>query len=344
MDKPQILTHLEKETDITMFDCKWIPCSSRFITLGSELDGKGNLAVYSFDSKSIQQLTSTQISKSFKCGTFDASSIEERKLVTGDFDGNLMTWDLENLKSPLSKIGAHSEIINCIDGLGGIEGNGTPEVVTGSRDGSVKVWDLRVKDRPVACMQPKHSEKRRDCWSVQFGNSYNDTERSVMAGYDNGDVKLFDLKTMSLFWETTVPNGICSLQFDRRDIEMNKLIVAGLEGKFHFFDLRTHHPTKGFANGSAKHDKSTTLWSVRHLPQIRDTFIVTSGSGNVALYNYIYPEKRWKEDDNKIKEGVVGKVKKFKKPCLATSQLIPSNGLKISSDWEYVPRLIRKFV
>jgi hypothetical protein len=35
----------------------------------------------------------------------------------------------------------------------------------------------------------------RDCWSVAFGNSFNDEERCVLAGYDNGDVKLFDLRT-----------------------------------------------------------------------------------------------------------------------------------------------------
>ncbi len=34
----------------------------------------------------------------------------------------------------------------------------------------------------------------RDCWTVAFGNSYNDEERCVLAGYDNGDVKMFDLR------------------------------------------------------------------------------------------------------------------------------------------------------
>lgn len=29
---------------------------------------------------------------------------------------------------------------------------------------------------------------------MAFGNSYNDEERCVLAGYDNGDVKLFDLR------------------------------------------------------------------------------------------------------------------------------------------------------
>ena len=35
----------------------------------------------------------------------------------------------------------------------------------------------------------------RDCWCVSIGNSFNDDERCVLAGYDNGDVKLFDLRT-----------------------------------------------------------------------------------------------------------------------------------------------------
>lgn len=30
---------------------------------------------------------------------------------------------------------------------------------------------------------------------MAIGNSFNDDERCVLAGYDNGDVKLFDLRT-----------------------------------------------------------------------------------------------------------------------------------------------------
>jgi hypothetical protein len=57
--------------------------------------------------------------------------------------------------------------------------------------------------RAVCCLQLCDREKcfrnrrplcRRDCWSVAFGNSFNDEERCVLAGYDNGDVKLFDLR------------------------------------------------------------------------------------------------------------------------------------------------------
>lgn len=40
------------------------------------------------------------------------------------------------------------------------------------------------------------------------GNAYNQEERVVCAGYDNGDIKLFDLRNMSLRWETNIKNGV----------------------------------------------------------------------------------------------------------------------------------------
>lgn len=40
---------------------------------------------------------------------------------------------------------------------------------------------------------------------------------------------------------------VCHLEFDRKDISMNKLAATTLESKFHVYDTRTQHPTKGFA-------------------------------------------------------------------------------------------------
>jgi hypothetical protein len=34
-------------------------------------------------------------------------------------------------------------------------------------------------------------------------------------------------------------------QFDRSDIELNKLVVTTLESRFRLYDMRTHHPTFG---------------------------------------------------------------------------------------------------
>lgn len=34
----------------------------------------------------------------------------------------------------------------------------------------------------------------------------------MCAGYDNGDIKLFDLRNMSLRWETNIKNGVMYLK------------------------------------------------------------------------------------------------------------------------------------
>ena len=48
------------------------------------------------------------------------------------------------------------------------------------------------------------------------------------------------------------PHQVCCVEFDRKDINMNKLVATSLEGTFHVFDMRTQHPTKGFASVSEK--------------------------------------------------------------------------------------------
>lgn len=123
----------------------------------------------------------------------------------------------------------------------------------------------------------------RDCWTATFGDSYDDDHRCIVAGYDNGDVKLFDLRTSSVRWETNVGNGVVCCEFDRKDIEMNKLVVTTLESKFKLFDMRTHHPEEGYASLTEKAHKST-VWLTRHLPQNRDLFVTAGGNGGLNLY------------------------------------------------------------
>ena len=65
----------------------------------------------------------------------------------------------------------------------------------------------------------------RDCWAVAFGDAHSADSRVVAAGYDNGDVKLLDLVAGKLRFETNVSNGVCGVEFDRNDIEMNKLVA-----------------------------------------------------------------------------------------------------------------------
>ena len=52
------------------------------------------------------------------------------------------------------------------------------------------------------------------------------------------------LRPLQVRWEANVKNGVCGVQFDRKDIEMNKFVVSCLESQFHAFDARTQHPKK----------------------------------------------------------------------------------------------------
>ncbi|KAM6082573.1 dynein axonemal assembly factor 10 [Chlamydotis macqueenii] len=321
LERPQVVAHAQQALAYTLFDCKWVPRSARLLCLGSAARGTGLIQLYELRGGRLALLREIEKAKPIKCGTFGATSLQQRYLATGDFDGNLNIWNLEAPEIPLYSVKGHKEIINSIDGVGGLGiGEGAPEIVTGSRDGTVKVWDPRQKDTPVANMEPVQGESKRDCWTVAFGNAYNQEERVVCAGYDNGDIKLFDLKTMSLRWETNIKNGVCSVEFDRKDVNMNKLVATSLEGKFHVFDMRTQHPTKGFASVSEKAQKST-IWQVRHLPQNRDIFMTSGGAGSLHLWKYEYPAQRSKKDSEGAEMGVAGSVSLLQNVTLSTQPI-----------------------
>jgi WD40 repeat protein len=170
-------------------------------------------------------------------------------LTSGKYCAFHLYRDIEKLESPVYSCKTHEGIINSIDGVAGMGSNiGAPEIVTGGKDGHVHIWDVRQRGKPVASIVPAPGETTRDCWSVAFGNSYNNEERMVCAGYDNGDLKMFDLRNMKLEWEANLNNGICSIEFDRKDIQMNKLVICGLESTLKVFDLRTKHSKKGYSS------------------------------------------------------------------------------------------------
>ncbi|XP_033632495.1 WD repeat-containing protein 92-like [Asterias rubens] len=333
-DKPQIISYIQKSLNFTLFDTRWIPCSARFVVLGNHPRQTGVMQVYGMSSEGDVTLQhETEKKEAFRCGTFGASNIKQRHLATGDFIGNMRIWDLEKTEMPVYSTKAHSEIINCIDGVGGLGiGEGAPEIVTGSRDGAVKVWDPRQKDEPVVNMQPAEGEAKRDCWTVAFGHAHNESDRCIAAGYDNGDIKLFDLRNMSLRWETNIKNGVCSIEFDRKDIVMNKLVATTLESTYHVFDLRTQHPSKGFASLKESAHKST-IWMVRHLPQNRDLFMTLGGSGSLHLWKYSYPTSRVQEDANGVEMGVIGSVSLLQNITLSSQ---PICGFDWSADKEGV--------
>uniref|UniRef100_A0A8V0Z3E6 Dynein axonemal assembly factor 10 n=1 Tax=Gallus gallus TaxID=9031 RepID=A0A8V0Z3E6_CHICK len=356
LERPQVVVHAQQSLNYTVFDCKWVPRSARLLCLGSAPRGTGVLQLYELRGGRLLLLSEVSGGRSDSAGR--PREAERSPLPPAEAPGNgglrgqpqhlvsapgpaccsgrrrsrsaaalgvgarvSFPVNLEAPEIPVYSVKGHKEIINSIDGVGGLGiGEGAPEIVTGSRDGTVKVWDPRQKETPVANMEPAQGESKRDCWTVAFGNAYNQEERVVCAGYDNGDIKLFDLRTMSLRWETNIKNGVCSVEFDRKDVNMNKLVATSLEGKFHVFDMRTQHPTKGFASVSEKAHKST-IWQVRHLPQNRDVFMTSGGAGSLHLWKYEYPAQRSKKDSEGAEMGVAGSVSLLQNVTLSTQPI-----------------------
>ena len=125
-----IYTIAEKSSEMTLFDCRWVPCSARFVVAGTHTKGHGILTVYTItETEELKQsgmllniltrdicpqleLTKAFLNEifqtnvfivtierkrhPFKCITFGASKLDERHPATGDFDGNINVWDIEN--------------------------------------------------------------------------------------------------------------------------------------------------------------------------------------------------------------------------------------------------------
>lgn len=328
---PQIIEHVRESLSFTPTDTKWVPGSARFVASGVSPKNKGIINMYQLEKGEAKMVGAvSELKHGVKCMTFGQSRLDDRQLAFGDYEGKLRIIDLENsvingvTKSSFT-VQAHKSIINAIDGVGGTPGRGAPEVVTGGRDGCARVWDPRVQ-HAVVSFEPEEGQSIRDCWSVAFGNSYNNDDRCIIAGYDNGDVKLFDLKTNSIRWEHNCANGITGIEFDRKDIEMNKLVITTLESKFRVYDMRTQHATDGFSHLIERAHKST-VWLAKHLPQNRDIFVTGGGNGGMNIYKYHYPSKRiGKHPKDSAPIGITGSAELLNSRVLSTQPVV-------SFDW-----------
>ena len=129
----------------------------------------------------------------------------------------------------------------------------------------------------------------------------------MSAGYDNGDVKVWDLRSLSLYWGTNVGNGVCGLEWDRRDIKINKLAAVTLEGGLHVWDCSVLSKEGKMAEVKSKVG-SCTVWVGKHSPDNREVLMTGSGGGTLSMYQYEYPDKRSRQDREGNTVGVEGKL------------------------------------
>lgn len=140
----------------------------------------------------------------------------------------------------------------------------------------------------------------RDCWAVAFGNSYSNDDRCVCAGYDNGDIRVVDLRALRIRWESNVRNGVCGLEVNNKYEALNRVVASTTYGGLNVFDFGSHDKVSCVSKMDADEMKSIqrnhvedrnhkeitpTIWCVRHLPQNRNMFATCGGSGNVRIWH-----------------------------------------------------------
>lgn len=69
MDKPQIILHVQKSVNYTLFDTKWIPQSAKFVALGNYARGTGAIQIYEMehgDVKLVKEVNNMSIQRVHK--------------------------------------------------------------------------------------------------------------------------------------------------------------------------------------------------------------------------------------------------------------------------------------
>lgn len=100
-DAPQIIEHVHKSLNHTPYDTRWVPCSARLVCMGITPKAKGALQVYELSRGELNLVSESNKPEGIKCGTFGASSIEERHLACGDYKGNMSIYDLGRQDLPV---------------------------------------------------------------------------------------------------------------------------------------------------------------------------------------------------------------------------------------------------
>jgi len=159
---------------------------------------------------------------------------------------------------------------------------------------------------------------------VALGGSVG-AERLLAAGYDNGDVVLFDLRARAVRWQANVGGAVTALDFDRPDAALNKLVVATLEASFRVYDMHAPAEDGGGGGGGggyahvAERAHKATVWLAKHTPHNRDLWATAGGNGGINLYKYHYPDKRAARAgaDGAAQAGVMGGVELLNARILA---------------------------
>jgi len=102
-----------------------------------------------------------------------------------------------------------------------------------------------------------------------------------------------------VLYSENLKNGICSIEFDKKNIPLNKMTVTTLGSKLYLYDLNNLEQNLNNKCKKLYDEVNTTIWGTKFLPQKRNIFVSLGGDGTLNLYKYENSE--FASDNEKVR-------------------------------------------
>ncbi|KAK5583595.1 hypothetical protein RB653_005193 [Dictyostelium firmibasis] len=279
------------------YSCQWISNSCSVITVGKKTTGgisKGDIKIHQleFDDTSsepkLNLVYENEFTNPFRCMSFFKQSNQQqsdnRKFITGDFNGQISEWDSDICDIPIWGIkNAHQGCISAIDAFG------DNLVVCGGKDGTIKVYDTRIKPNnnntssSSSLITTFEQTNKNNCWSICTNDN------NIISGFENGDLNIYNLKTNTIQSTIKVNGGICSIDSNDRSNILNQFLITTNKSFISEMSLNKNSNNNiEFKDYEINKNPNQTIWSGVYSPWNKkdneNIFTVAQGDGSVSMY------------------------------------------------------------
>ncbi|KAN0029737.1 hypothetical protein ACTA71_007873 [Dictyostelium dimigraforme] len=287
--------YVTKKLTSQPYTCQWIPTSCSVITVGKKVSSglsKGDIKIHQLEFEEtsgdpkLNLVYENEFSNPFRCMSFFKQSNgqqDNRKFITGDFNGQISEWDSDICDIPIWGIkGAHQGCIAAVDAYG------DNLVVCGGKDGSIKVYDTRIKPNSgenstsTSSISTFEQTNKSNCWSICINDS------NIIAGFENGDLNIYNLKTNSIQSTTKLNGGICSIDSNDRSNILNQFLVTTNKSFISTVSFNNNTNNMEYKDYEINKNPNQTIWSGIYSPWNKkdkeNIFTVAQLDGSVSMY------------------------------------------------------------
>lgn len=97
-EKPQIIVHIQKGLNYTVFDCKWVPSSAKFVTMGNFARGTGVIQVFEIQRGDLKLLREVGAGLHCSWGVREVCGLLCHTLAPADQKGGFRLRNTSDLK------------------------------------------------------------------------------------------------------------------------------------------------------------------------------------------------------------------------------------------------------